>query len=332
MFLCFCELWVFCWDIYICRQGWNPSPIRTRVCIFSRAFPGGAPAPFLKRSRDWKNLRVSSGEGLGTECPIPGAQLLLRMNEVLRNHVAGHLGLQVPPWPWEWISTLPASIWFLKLIWWVLRFLAVCPQTSTGDKEEKGASWWGVEYVWVCVQSRGTCRSFWFGTHCVCGFTACSFWPLRIFPAWFKHLGLGIQWVKRITHSHAKHSHMQETPCRSHISWGSVGNRVHQVIFWAWGGVRWREEGFDLTFKREYYLQTELLKRGRINAPGSTQVHLLLSETSFLLLRRSSPPSSFKPLYHQNGKIKIGHRRFQKPGSDSRILPDYFCNIIHLLS
>lgn len=72
----------------------------------------------------------------------------------------------------------------------------------------------------VCgyVYAVGARTGFCFATPCVCSVRASSFWSLQIFPTWFNYLGLGIKQVKCITHSHAKCSHRQETPCRSHLS------------------------------------------------------------------------------------------------------------------
>lgn len=56
----------------MCRQSWNPSPLRTRVCLSNTAFPRGAPATLLEKKQDLKGLRVSRREGLGAECPMPG--------------------------------------------------------------------------------------------------------------------------------------------------------------------------------------------------------------------------------------------------------------------
>lgn len=44
-----------------------------RACLFNGAFLRGLPATLFlnERSRDLKNLRVSSGEGFGEDCPVP---------------------------------------------------------------------------------------------------------------------------------------------------------------------------------------------------------------------------------------------------------------------
>lgn len=54
-------------------KSWNPSPIGARACLFNSAFLRELPATLFlnERSRDLKNLRVSSGEGFGEDCPVP---------------------------------------------------------------------------------------------------------------------------------------------------------------------------------------------------------------------------------------------------------------------